>query len=819
MNPSGLSPSVFNGLMQNLLSSGEFFQTVIETAGSAIICLSPAYEIFVFNREAERLFGFGREEVLGQNYITRFVLTRHKDAFMADLNRVMDGHALRDFEKKVTDRKGRSHYVNWNVDRLLDSQGRVTGIIACGQDRTERKKTEQQVRTTHERFKTVMDSLEALVYVSDFESNRLLFLNHHGERIWGKWEGRICWEVLQARDRGPCEFCTNPLLIDETGWPSGVHVWEFRNKVNGRWYECRDQAIHWTDGRLVRLEIATDITERKRAEEALREKEEYLRTIMATIQTGVIIKDSLTGIIADVNPFALTMIGREKEKVMGQRVDEFIFREPVNFIPRRPKSFDLPGEPFVLQSQKKGPIQIRLSEAKTRIKGQEYGIISFLDISDLVHLLAEQAVNIDTANRLLGLINSNPTGYIDLAGDLSLYVSAFSIPCKAAGGDHYFIRHLTKENGSGKSLVSLKDQSGHEVNCVLKSIATDLFHNAILHNFPSLPLEDSLARLNQQICKSGLFKSDDFLTAIVAEIDHQSLVMRYSSCGHPDFLLIRGSEIIALPEARGSGRNLPLGVLPDQSFEVGECRLQGGDRLFFYTDGLTEMPLAKGKPKISPEELKGMIREARRADPGLPISLIGKRVLSAISAKGEEEVIPYVKNTSSDDVSILIVEIESQSSYEEEILSLGDETSMSETLTSLKRRIGSGWERLGMEKPERRLGPVLEEAVSNAWRHGNREDPDKKVIVRWRWGNDFHLEVIDQGPGFDYRAIPDPTQEDNRLKETGRGIFMIRFYADEVRWKDQGRHLIATFRRSIGLQERKAVIHNFGWLPLWRQNQ
>jgi signal transduction histidine kinase len=48
-----------------------------------------------------------------------------------------------------------------------------------------------------------------------------------------------------------------------------VHVWENRNTVNGRWYECRDRAIRWTDGRLVRLEIATDITERKQAGEAL----------------------------------------------------------------------------------------------------------------------------------------------------------------------------------------------------------------------------------------------------------------------------------------------------------------------------------------------------------------------------------------------------------------------------------------------------------------------------------------------------------------------------------------------------------------------
>jgi len=47
-------------------------------------------------------------------------------------------------------------------------------------------------------------------------------------------------------------------------------VWEFQNTLNQRWYECRDQAIRWTDGRTVRMEISTDITERKQAEEQVR---------------------------------------------------------------------------------------------------------------------------------------------------------------------------------------------------------------------------------------------------------------------------------------------------------------------------------------------------------------------------------------------------------------------------------------------------------------------------------------------------------------------------------------------------------------------
>ncbi len=117
---------------------------------------------------------------------------------------------------------------------------------------------------------TVLDSLDALVYVADMHSHDMLFINAYGRRLWGEPGGRKCWQILQSGQDGPCSFCTNRHLLDDSGRPTGVYVWEFRNTVTGHWFQCRDQAIRWVDGRLVRLEVATDITERKHMEEALR---------------------------------------------------------------------------------------------------------------------------------------------------------------------------------------------------------------------------------------------------------------------------------------------------------------------------------------------------------------------------------------------------------------------------------------------------------------------------------------------------------------------------------------------------------------------
>jgi serine/threonine-protein kinase RsbW len=73
------------------------------------------------------------------------------------------------------------------------------------------------------------------------------------------------------------------------------------------------------------------------------------------------------------------------------------------------------------------------------------------------------------------------------------------------------------------------------------------------------------------------------------------------------------------------------------------------------------------------------------------------------------------------------------------------------------------------------------EATTNAIMHANKCDLDKKVIIDVTdTGDKLIVKIIDEGKGFDPAKVPDPTNPENLLKDSGRGIYLMRFYMDEV---------------------------------------
>ncbi|MFW5879230.1 MAG: ATP-binding protein [bacterium] len=79
------------------------------------------------------------------------------------------------------------------------------------------------------------------------------------------------------------------------------------------------------------------------------------------------------------------------------------------------------------------------------------------------------------------------------------------------------------------------------------------------------------------------------------------------------------------------------------------------------------------------------------------------------------------------------------------------------------------------------------EAVNNAVIHGNQQDTSKKVLLSvLSDDNKLIISVKDEGPGFDYRVIPDPTSPENLENIHGRGIFLMNQLSDNIEFEDNG---------------------------------
>jgi serine/threonine-protein kinase RsbW len=86
------------------------------------------------------------------------------------------------------------------------------------------------------------------------------------------------------------------------------------------------------------------------------------------------------------------------------------------------------------------------------------------------------------------------------------------------------------------------------------------------------------------------------------------------------------------------------------------------------------------------------------------------------------------------------------------------------------------------------------ECVTNAIVHGNKLDKKKTVNLELCLDeNEVKFIIMDEGPGFDYEHLADPTSPENLEKSGGRGIFIMRHLSDEVKFEEKGRKTVLTF--------------------------
>jgi PAS domain S-box-containing protein len=244
------------------------FRLLIETAGSVILVLSPDHRIVEFNRQAELVYGVSRNDVLGKDYFELFLPKEIHEDLGANIQTVLGGQAISDFENSIITDSGTRLDFLWNATRLLNAEDEPIGVLCIGQDITKRKRAEQTLKLTQFTIDHITDSVfwigpdARLLRVNDgacqnlgYSREELLSMTVHdvdpnfpAERWPSHWE--------ELKEKGSIRFDTEHRTKDGKIFPVGI-------------------AINYVEflGKEYNFAIARDITERRRMEEERLEKE------------------------------------------------------------------------------------------------------------------------------------------------------------------------------------------------------------------------------------------------------------------------------------------------------------------------------------------------------------------------------------------------------------------------------------------------------------------------------------------------------------------------------------------------------------------
>ena len=236
------------------------------------------------NRAFCEMTGWSSKELIGLSPPFPFWPDNRRDELIEKMNRALQSDGVKTgIEGAILRKDGGLIETRTFIAPLINEKGKQTGWVTSLIDISEPKKIREELAASQERFTTVLEGLDAAVSVVDLETDHLLFANRfyrekfgddskgHFQLVGNEGNNKTLRDVAEDLNDSPPGIPT-PFLYQE----SESEEIELSDGSN-RWYEVRTRFIPWVDGHLAQLLIATEITQRKEAEDLARQQEERMQ--------------------------------------------------------------------------------------------------------------------------------------------------------------------------------------------------------------------------------------------------------------------------------------------------------------------------------------------------------------------------------------------------------------------------------------------------------------------------------------------------------------------------------------------------------------
>ncbi len=294
-----------------LLKSEERYRTILEEMEEGYFETDLVGNLTFINEAGCRHLGYPRQELIGINNRVYADEENTKKVFQAFNKAYKTGEPCTVFDYEITRKDGTKAIIELSASLMRNSEGEPNGFRGIWRNVTERKKMEEALRQSEEKYRTILENMQEVYYEIDLSGNWIFlneaFYEHLGytkEELIGK-KSRHYQDETTAR-----ELYQAYIRLYRTGEPiRAIEAKWISKDGTKRTSEMSASLIRDPEGKPVGFRgVSRDITERKRTEEALRQSEEKYRTILESIQDGYFEVD-LAGNFTFVNNVVCRRLG------------------------------------------------------------------------------------------------------------------------------------------------------------------------------------------------------------------------------------------------------------------------------------------------------------------------------------------------------------------------------------------------------------------------------------------------------------------------------------------------------------------------------